>query len=46
MKAASQHPPLSMRWAILLLLEGWIAEDLPAASASPAKRARALGPVF
>ena len=25
-KAASQRPPLSMRWAILLLLEAWISD--------------------
>ena len=37
-KAASQRPPISMRWALILLLESWINSAETSGSALSTKR--------
>ena len=37
-KAASQRPPLTMRWALILLLESWINSAETSGSALSTKR--------
>ena len=37
-KAASQRPPISMRWALILLIESWINSAETSASALSTKR--------